>query len=234
MTYFDLSIVTLLLASALANGLHPVVLQTFPLLAGSLLGNRWPARRALRGFLLYVVLLFLWWILLGIIASAIFAADSYWGFSLIIIVALAATIAGLLEVAAVLWPHKPLMRLSVPGMRLLVKSIQKTHTPAQLLPASSRLICRQLAITSFLYLAVLGILNAPYPKFSLAVVGVYAILYIFPLLVMMGMALRHYRLSTLQQWITTHAKYIRLFTAVLLITTSWLLLLRTNMVLNLG
>lgn len=234
MTYFDLPVTLLLLVGALLNGLHPAILQAFPLLTGSLLGNRWPARRALRGFLLYTVLLFLWWLLAGIIASALFAADSIWSFGLLIVIALAASIAGLLEVAAVLWPQKPFMRLSLAGTRRLVKNIQKIHTPARLLPVGARLICWQMTITSILYLSIIAVLNAPYPRFSLMVITGYALLYILPLLVMMGMALRHYRLSTLQQWITGHAKYIRLFTAVLLIATSWLLLLQTNMVLNFG
>lgn len=234
MTYFDLPVVAILLIAATMNALHPVHLRAFPLLVGAMLGNHLSLWRALHGFLVYVALLFVWWVALGVIATGLLTSPTYFGFVSNVIVAIIATIAGLLEIAAALWSELRIMRFSDSTTRLLAKMAHRIKRPNQVVRISFSLNLAHLGLTGILYLCTLAVLNAPFPQFAALNIAGYTLIYLFPLLLMLGLTVRHYKTSLLLKWIFGHARPIRLLTGLLLVVLSWILLLTKNMLINLG
>ncbi|MBI2172636.1 MAG: GAP family protein [Candidatus Aenigmarchaeota archaeon] len=114
--------------------------------------------------------------------------------------------------------HKRLQNISVAGVMLLGAFVSAVELPC----------------TGGPYLAITLMLAQNFNLMAFALLVVYNIIFVLPLIVILLLVAGGMKITTIKKWKHANRSYMRLATGILLVFLSWLLILMANGSINLG
>jgi len=232
----DLPSLLLVVGTALVDSINPFSIGVLILIITYLLGNSYSSKHLALFGSVYIFSIWLSYLLVGLGLVAIFANIPTQIMSWVLLgISIFIAIIGALEVKDYFWYGKG---VSLQPPRNIV---DRTHGLANTKTNSFGLIMLGLfvaiaglpALGSPL-LALSGILRLDFSLSSALLMGLFSLILILPLIIILILAVRKVKISHIARWKEDSKAMIRLFTGILLIFLSWLLMLSANGTINMG
>ncbi len=231
----DSTLVVVILIAAGVSALSPITLGILVLLISAVLGKGHRTRRMFWlgiAFILVLLTVSLLWGVLALYAWHLLppVASQY----LAISVGLFVVGAGLTEIKQFFWYGQGLRLALGKRSTAYVKGLTKGRfTLAQTVQLGIWTSAVAVPSTCAAYLAVLALLRNSVSYTSLSLVGLYNLVFVLPLVVIVGLTANGTRLSVIQRWKEEGKGTMRLGIGMLLIALGWIIILSANGVINL-
>lgn len=232
----DLPTLGLVITSAAIDAINPCAIGVLILMVSVILGGGGSTKRLLALGGAYVGAIFAVYLLAGLglvyfLSEIPIVIAEY----LSIAVGLLVILAGLLEIKDYFWYGKG-FSLQIP--HYFAKKIQEYSTSkttvvgVMLLGAFVAAV--ELPCTGAPYLAIITVLRINFDLVAFGLMVLYNIIFISPLLVILGMVASGSKISAVQKWKEESKGTMRLVLGLLLIALGWILILIANGVINFG
>lgn len=232
----DLPTLGLVVTSAAIDAINPCAIGVLILMVSVILGGGGSTRRLLALGSAYVGAIFAVYLLAGLglvyfLSEIPIVIAEY----LSIAVGLLVILAGLLEIKDYFWYGKG-FSLQIP--HYFAKKIQEYSTSkttvfgVMLLGAFVAAV--ELPCTGAPYLAIITVLRINFDLVAFGLMVLYNLIFISPLLVILGMVASGSKISAVQKWKEESKGTMRLVLGLLLIALGWILILIANGVINFG
>lgn len=227
----------IVIAAALADSINPCVIGVLVFLVAFMLRVFKSPRRMLIFGLLYTAVVYATYLLLGfgilkVAFSVGLASAFYW------VAALIAIFAGFLELKDFFWYGKGLTLQIIPGGAERLKHyVQYLETAEQkhplLLVATTMflgvfVVMIELPCTGAPYLAILGLLSAGEFATAVPLLLLYNVIFVLPLLVIIGLAYAGRSLEAIEEWRKKHRALMRLGMGTFLIALGFYMIYSLN------
>jgi cytochrome c biogenesis protein CcdA len=230
----DLPVLGLVIVSAAIDSINPCAIGVLILMISVMLGSGKSVRHMLMLGSAYVFAIFATYLIAGLglvyfmSAIPILVAEY-----LSIFVGMLVIFAGLLEIKDYFWygkgvslqiPHKYAAKIQEMSSR------KSTFFGVMMLGAFVALV--ELPCTGAPYLAIITILRVDFNLIAFGMMVLYNIIFIAPLLIILGMVAAGVKLSSVQKWKEEGKGGMRLAIGLLLISLGWILILIASGVVN--
>ena len=227
----------IVIAAALADSINPCVIGVLVFLIAFMLRVFKSPRRMLLFGLLYTFVVYATYLLLGfgILKVALnvgLASAFYW------VAALVAIIAGFLEIKDFFWYGKGLTLQIIPGgadrLKHYVQYLETAEQKHPLLLVATTMflgvfvVMIELPCTGAPYLAILGLLSAGEFAAAVPLLLLYNLIFVLPLLVIIGLAYGGRSLEAMEEWRKKHRGLMRLGMGTFLIALGFYMIYSLN------
>lgn len=233
---FDLPSLLLVLSTAIVDSINPLSIGIFILVLVYLLGSGHRAKHLVAFSSAYIFSFFLSYLLIG--TGLVYFFDSLspraitW---LLMLIAIGIAVVGVLEVKDYFWYGR------TASFRPPRNMVDKIHNLAGSESSSFGLmlvgvfvaIISLPAIGSPL-LAITGILRLDMSWSAVVLIGLFSLVLIVPLIIILILVARMVKISHIARWKEQSKGMIRLFTGLMLVILSWLLIMTANGTINIG
>jgi len=144
------------------------------------------------------------------------------------------TAAGLIEIKDFLWYGKGFSLSIAPSMAKKINEYVMRMTLPGLLLLGVFVAAVELPCTGGPYLAIILLLSQHFGLAAFGLLLLYNLIFVLPLIVIVMIFLTGARVATIKMWKQKYRAHMRLFTGLLLIGLSWLLILIANGTINFG
>jgi cytochrome c biogenesis protein CcdA len=232
----DLPTLGLVIASAAIDAINPCAIGVLILMVSVILGGGGSTKRLLTLGGAYVASIFFVYLVAGLGLVYFFSEipiviAEY----LSIAVGLLVIAAGLFEIKDFFWYGKG-FSLQIP--HYFAKKIQEYSTSkttiAGVIFLGAFVAAVELPCTGAPYLAIITVLRINFDLTAFGLMVLYNIIFISPLLVILGMVATGSKLSSVQKWKEEGKGGMRLMLGLLLVALGWILILIANGVINFG
>ncbi len=227
------TLATVVLA-ALIDSINPCAIGVLILLISTLIVIRKKVKMLSIG-LLYILAVFLTYLLLGFGLMTFMAAIPLVVAEYIsIAVGLLVVFAGLVEIKDYFWYGEGFsLRIPYKYSKKIEGKMKKLSLGAVIF-LGAFVAAVELPCTGGPYLAITLLLSQNFNMAAFWYLVLYNIIFVLPLLVILGLALGGMKVYRIQQWKQTNKSYMRLATGLILIALGWLLMLIANGTINLN
>lgn len=221
--------------TAAVDSINPCAIGVLILLLSTLLVLRQSKRKMLIYGLTYITAVYITYLLAGLgliifLHQIPLIVASY----ISIAVASILTFAGLTEIKDFLWYGKG-FSLSIPSsMAKKINEMAANVTFPGLVLLGAFVAGVELPCTGGPYLAIILLLSHNFDFTAFGLLILYNLIFILPLVVILSIFLIGTRITSIKMWKQKYRAYMRLFTGLLLIGLSWLLILIANGTINFG
>ena len=227
----------IVIAAALADSINPCVIGVLVFLIAFMLRVFKSPRRMLLFGLFYTFVVYATYLLLGfgILKVALnvgLASAFYW------VAALVAIIAGFLEIKDFFWYGKGLTLQIIPGgadrLKHYVQYLETAEQKHPLLLVATTMflgvfvVMIELPCTGAPYLAILGLLSAGEFAAAVPLLLLYNLIFVLPLLVIIGLAYGGRSLEAMEEWRKKHRGLMRLGMGTFLIALGFYMIYSLN------
>jgi len=232
----DLPTIGLVVTSAAIDAINPCAIGVLILMITVVLGSGKSIKRLLLLGSAYILAIFVTYLLAGLGLVYFFSTipiviAEY----LSIAVGLLVILAGLVEIKEFFWYGKG-FSLQIPH-RFAVKiqewSTTKTSVAGVML-LGAFVAGVELPCTGAPYLAIITVLRVDFNAVAFALMVLYNIIFVSPLVVILGLVAGGAKISTVQKWKEESKGVMRLGIGLLLVALGWILMLIANGVINFG
>ena len=232
----DLPTIGLVITSAAIDAINPCAIGVLILMITVVLGSGKSVKRLLLLGSAYIFAIFATYLLAGLGLVYFFSAipiviAEY----LSIAVGLLVILAGLVEIKEFFWYGKG-FSLQIPH-RFAVKiqewSTTKTSVAGVML-LGAFVAGVELPCTGAPYLAIITVLRIDFNLAAFALMVLYNLIFVSPLLIILGLVAGGAKISTVQKWKEDSKGIMRLGIGLLLVALGWILMLIANGVINFG
>jgi cytochrome c biogenesis protein CcdA len=233
----DLPTIGLVVTSAVIDSINPCAIGVLILMITVVLGSGKSIKRLVALGSAYIFAIFVTYLLAGLGLVYFFAAipiviAEY----LSIAVGLLVILAGIIEIKEFFWYGKG-FSLQIPH-RFAVK-IQAWSTSSKLSIVSVMLLGAfvagvELPCTGAPYLAIITVLRVNFDFTAFALMVLYNIIFVAPLIVILALVAGGAKISAVQKWKEESKGVMRLGIGLLLVALGWILMLIANGVINFG
>jgi len=225
----------IVVVTALVDSINPCAIGVLILLLSTLLVMRQTKRKMLVFGLTYIGAVFVTYVLAGlglmtflnqiplVVAAYISTA-----------VASILTFAGIIEIKDFLWYGKGFSLSISPTMAKKIHEYATKMTFPSLLFLGAFVAAVELPCTGGPYLAIILLLSQHFDLTAFGLLILYNLIFVLPLIVILIIFLIGTRITTIKMWKQKYRAHMRLFTGLLLIGLSWLLILIANGTINFG
>lgn len=225
----------IVLTTALVDSINPCAIGVLILLLSTLLIMRQTKRRMLLFGLIYTVAVFVAYLLAGLglitfLNQIPLVVAAYISIS----VASILTLAGLVEIKDFLWYGRGFSLSIPPTMAKRIHRYTTRITLPGLIFLGAFVAAVELPCTGGPYLAIILILSQNFNFTAFGLLVLYNLVFVSPLIVIIILFLLGTRITSIKMWKQKYRAYMRLFTGLLLIGLSWLLILIANGTINFG
>lgn len=232
----DLPTLGLVIGSAAIDSINPCAIGVLILMISVMVGSGRGVKRMVLLGSAYIFAIFATYLIAGLGLVYFFSAipiviAEY----LSIVVGILVIFAGLLEIKDYFWYGKG-VSLQIPH-RFAVKiqemsSSKSTVLGVMLLGAFVAAV--ELPCTGAPYLAIITVLRVDFDLVAFGLMVLYNLVFIAPLLIILGMVAAGVKLSAVQKWKEEGKGGMRLMIGLLLVALGWILILIANGVINFG
>lgn len=235
-TGLDLPTLGLVIGSAAIDAINPCAIGVLILMVSVILGGGGSTKRLLLLGSAYIGAIFTVYLVAGLGLVYFFSEiPIVLAEYLSIGVGLLVILAGLLEIKDYFWYGKG-FSLQIP--HYFAKKIQEYSTSkttvAGVMFLGAFVAAVELPCTGAPYLAIITVLRINFDLMAFGLMVLYNIIFISPLLVILGMVASGSKLSSVQKWKEDSKGTMRLAIGLLLIALGWILILIANGVINFG
>ncbi len=225
----------IVVTTALVDSINPCAIGVLILLLSTLLVMRQTKSKMLMFGLTYIGAVFVTYVLAGlglmtflnqvplVVAAYISTA-----------VASILTFAGIIEIKDFLWYGKGFSLSISPTMAKKIHEYATKMTFPSLLFLGVFVAGVELPCTGGPYLAVILLLSQHFGAAAFGLLILYNLIFVLPLIAILIIFLMGTRITTVKMWKQKYRAHMRLFTGLLLIGLSWLLILIANGTINFG
>ena len=230
-----LSALGVVATTAVIDSINPCAIGVLILLLSTLLVMRQSKKKMLLFSMAYIGAVFVTYVLAGLglmtfLSQIPLIAAAY----ISIVVASILTVAGLIEIKDFLWYGKGFSLSIAPSMAKRINEYAMKVTLPSLLLLGAFVAAVELPCTGGPYLAIILLLSQHFDLAAFGLLLLYNLIFVLPLLIIVGIFLMGARVTTIKMWKQKYRGYMRLFTGLLLIGLSWLLILIANGTINFG
>ncbi len=235
MTGIDLPTLSVVVASAAVDSISPCAIGVLILMISVVLGGKGSMRKLLILGSLYIGAIFLTYLLAGLgLVYFLSAVPMYVAEYLSIAVGVLVIFAGILEIKDFFWYGQGLS-LHIPlAFAEKIKTYSKNMTYIGVILLGAFVAGVELPCTGAPYLAVITMLSLNFNAGAFALLVLYNIIFVAPLIIILLMVAGGTKLSHIQNWKQDNKHYMRLGLGILLIALGWLLILIANGSINFG
>jgi len=223
------------ITTALVDSINPCAIGVLLLLLSTLLVMRQTKSRMLIFGLTYIGAVFVTYILAGL-GLTVFLSQIPLVVAAYISIGVASilTIAGLVEIKDFLWYGKGFSLSISPTMAKKIHEYATKMTFPSLLFLGAFVAAVELPCTGGPYLAIILLLSQHFGLAAFGLLILYNLIFVLPLIVILIIFLIGTRVTSIKMWKQKYRAHMRLFTGLLLIGLSWLLILIANGTINFG
>ncbi len=221
--------------TAVIDSINPCAIGVLILLLSTLLVMRQSKQKMLLFSLTYIGAVFVTYVLAGLglmmfLSQIPLVVAAY----ISITVASILTLAGLIEIKDFLWYGKGFSLSIAPSMAKKINEYAMKITFPGLLFLGAFVAAVELPCTGGPYLAIILLLSQHFDITAFVLLVLYNLIFVFPLVVILIIFLIGARITSIKMWKQKYRAHMRLFTGLLLIGLSWLLILIANGTINFG
>ncbi len=225
----------IVVTTAVIDSINPCAIGVLLLLLSTLLVMRQTKQKMFLFGLTYIGAVFVTYILAGLglmtfLSQIPLVVAAYISIS----VASVLTLAGLVEIKDFLWYGKGFSLSIAPSMAKKINEYAMKITFPGLLFLGAFVAAVELPCTGGPYLAIILLLSQHFDLTALGLLVFYNFIFVLPLIVILTIFLIGTRITSIKIWKQKYRAYMRLFTGLLLIGLSWLLILIANGTINFG
>lgn len=225
----------IVVTTALVDSINPCAIGVLILLLSTLLVFRQNKHKMLLYGLTYISAVFIAYLLAGLglmsfLRQVPIVVASY----ISIAVASVLTVAGLVEIKDFLWYGRGFSLSIAPSMAKKISNYATRFSFPSLLFLGVFVAGVELPCTGGPYLAIIILLSQHFGWSAFGLLVLYNLIFVMPLLVILTIFLIGARIYSIKMWKHKYRAHMRLFTGLLLIGLSWLLVLIANGTINFG
>ncbi len=225
----------IVMTTALVDSINPCAIGVLILLLSTLLMTRQSKKKMFVFSMTYIGAVFVAYVAAGLGLMAFFSSIPLFVAAYIsITVASILTFAGLIEIKDFLWYGKGFSLIIAPSMAKKINEYAMRITLPGLLFLGVFVAAVELPCTGGPYLAIILLLSHNFDMVALGLLLLYNVIFVIPLVVILVIFMVGARMATIKMWKQKYRAHMRLFTGLLLIGLSWLLILIANGTINLG
>lgn len=225
----------IVVTTGLIDSINPCAIGVLILLLSTLLIMKQSKKKMLLFGLTYIGAVFITYILAGLGLTVFFHQIPLVVASYISIgVASILTLAGLVEVKDFMWYGRGFSLSISPNMAKKINEMATRLTLPTLLLLGAFVAAVELPCTGGPYLAIILLLSQHFDITAFGLLILYNFIFVLPLIVILGIFLIGARITAIKMWKHKYRTHMRLFTGLLLIGLSWLLILIANGTINFG
>jgi cytochrome c biogenesis protein CcdA len=233
----DLPSIGLVVISAAIDSINPCAIGVLILMVSVILSNpKATTKRLVVTGGAYILAIFLTYLIAGLgLVYFLSTVPITWAEYLTIGVSALVIVAGLLEIKDYFWYGKG-FSLHIPGWaaeKIKVWSASKTTIGGVML-LGAFVAAVELPCTGAPYLAIITILKTNFNFAAFMLMVLYNIIFVAPLLVILGMVAAGKKLSDVKKWKEENKGGMRLAIGLLLVALGWLMILIANGTINFG
>lgn len=233
----ELSLPTLsiVIGSAAIDSINPCAIGVLILMISVVLGGKNSTKRLLLLGSLYIGAIFLTYLLAGLgLVYFLSSVPLYVAEYLSLIVGGFVIIAGLLEIKDYFWYGKG-FSLQIPHVFIdKIHQFSKNVTIPGVIVLGSFIAAVELPCTGAPYLAIITLLSLNFDAYAFALLVLYNIVFVLPLIVILLMVAGGMKVSKVKKWKQSNKGYMRMAIGLMLILLGWLLILIANGTINFG
>jgi cytochrome c biogenesis protein CcdA len=223
------------LTTAVIDSINPCAIGVLILLLSTLLIMRQSKSKMFLFSMTYIGAVFVTYVLAGLglmvfLNSIPLVVAAYIGVG----VASILTISGLIEIKDFLWYGKGFSLGIAPSMAKKINDYARRMTFPGLLFLGAFVAAVELPCTGGPYLAIIILLSQYFDLTALSLLLLYNLVFVLPLIVIVLIFLVGTKATEIKMWKQKYRSHMRLFTGLLLIGLSWLLILIANGTINFG
>lgn len=221
--------------TALVDSINPCAIGVLILLISTLLIMKQTKQKMILFGLTYIGAVFATYILAGLGLMAFLnqiplVVAAY----ISIVVASVLTLAGLVEIKDFLWYGKGFSLSIAPSMAKKINEYATKITFPSLLFLGAFVAAIELPCTGGPYLAIILLISQHFDFTAFGLLVLYNLIFVLPLVVILIVFLVGVKITSIKMWKQKYRAHMRLFTGLLLIGLSWLLILIANGTINFG
>ena len=221
--------------TAAVDSINPCAIGVLIMLLSTLLVFRQSKRKMLVYGLTYIAAVYVTYLLAGLglmvfLNRIPLIVASY----ISIAVASILTFAGLIEIKDFLWYGKGFSLSISPSMAKKINEMAANITFPGLVLLGAFVAGVELPCTGGPYLAIILLLSHNFDFTAFSMLALYNLIFVLPLVVILSIFLIGTRITSIKMWKQKYRAHMRLFTGLLLIGLSWLLILIANGTINFG
>ncbi|MBI1978691.1 MAG: hypothetical protein HYS62_01360 [Candidatus Aenigmarchaeota archaeon] len=225
----------IVMATALVDSINPCAIGVLLLLLSTFLIMRQTKRKMFIFGLAYIGAVFTTYLLAGLglmtfLSQIPLVVAAY----ISVAVASVLTLAGLVEIKDFLWYGKGFSLSIAPSMAKKISEYSTKITFPSLLFLGAFVAAIELPCTGGPYLAIILLLSQHFDFTAFSLLVLYNLIFVLPLIVILIIFLIGARITSIKIWKQKYRAHMRLFTGLLLIGLSWLLILIANGTINFG
>jgi len=233
---FDLPTLTVVVGSAAIDSINPCAIGVLILMMSVIMAAKGsPGKMILLGGL-YIFAIFLTYLVAGLGLVYFLGSVPLWVAEyLSIAVGLLVILAGLLEVKDYFWYGRG-FSLAIPAYfanKIHTLAASRT-TIAGVMLLGAFVAAVELPCTGAPYLAIITILSLNFNAAAFAMLVIYNVVFVLPLLIILGLVAGGMNLGLVQKWKQENKGLMRLAIGLMLIALGWLLILIANGTINFG
>ncbi len=230
----DLPSLLLVIITALIDSINPLLIGTFILVLTYLLGNGHRAKYLVTFASAYIFSIFLGYLLIGTglvyLFSAVPAHVVGW---LLLIIGVIIMFVGVLEVKDYFWYGRGFSLRPPRNLVDKIHSLASSKTGAMgLMIVGIFVSVISLPVIGSPLLAVTGILRLDFSWSAILLVVLFSLLLVVPLIIILVLVARMVKVSHVARWKEHSKGTIRLFTGLMLVFLSWLLIMSASGTIN--
>lgn len=230
-----LSALGVVVTTALVDSINPCAIGVLVLLLSTLLVMRQTKGKMIVFSLTYIGAVFVTYILAGLGLTVFLNQIPLFVAAYIsIAVASVLTLAGIVEIKDFLWYGKGFSLSIAPNMAKKISEYATKITFPSLLFLGAFVAGVELPCTGGPYLAIILLLSQHFDFTAFGLLVLYNLIFVLPLIVILIIFLIGARITSIKMWKQKYRAHMRLFTGLLLIGLSWLLILIANGTINFG
>lgn len=223
----------LLVLTCLIVGIHPILLKSYLLVAGTMKGHHFKKHKQILFSIAYLKIVIISFWLLGLIFTTLFSSSATGYFALSLVFGVTASIVGIFELANIFWPRFFWMRPPPRIARLISKHARSIYKFKGILKYLGWIIPTLFIYSSTLYITTIGILRLN-PGQSWLIYLIASIIITIPLFAVFICVTRKINVAYILEAISNKNTTIRTIVAIALITCGWLLLMQANTTIKIG
>src|SRR3989338_5806835 len=223
------------IVTALIDSINPCAIGVMILLISLMIANSKLKQRMVFYGSLYIFSVFLTYLLAGLGLIAFFQIIPLWVSEYIaIVVGTVIVIGGIIEIKDFFWYGQGIS-LSIPAQRAKeIKQRLEKISAWGVIVLGAFVAGVELPCTGGPYLAIILLLSQHFDLTAFGLLALYNLIFVLPLVVILSVFLIGTRITSIKMWKQKYRAHMRLFTGLLLIGLSWLLILIANGTINFG
>lgn len=229
------TLITVVLTAAI-DSVNPCAIGVLILMLSSVLAGTKKTGRILALGLTYIFAIMLVYILAGLGLVYFFAETPLVITAFLsILVAIILTVAGVIEIKDYFWYGKGYTLGIPPRISKYLPDLAKNTSFVGVFVLGAFVAAVELPCTGAPYLAIITILSQYFDFTAVLMLILYNFVFVLPLIIILFVvAFSHHKLTGIKDWKNSNRRYMRLAIGVTMVILSWLLMLISNGVINLG